>query len=81
MTVVHVFWDDGTVSSYRFDNRRAAHSFAEEIHARGDKAFGNGNIVCMADGGGQARIRARVKARQLGAISVIVREVCRRGPA
>jgi hypothetical protein len=65
MTIVHVFWDDGTVSSYRFDHRREAHSFVNEIHG----------------GGKPARGRARIKARELGASRVTVREVTRAGPA
>jgi hypothetical protein len=81
MTIVHVFWDDGTVSSYRFDHRRAAHSFVNEIHGRKDVTFGNRSIICVADGGKPARGRARIKARELGASRVTVREVTRAGPA
>jgi hypothetical protein len=80
MTVVHVFWDDGTVSSYKFDNRRAAYSFVNEIHALRHDTLGTGNIMCVADGGKPARGRARIKARRLGASKITVREVTKIGP-
>jgi hypothetical protein len=80
MTIVHAFWDDGTVSSYKFDHRRAACSFVTEIHALRYDALGNGNIMCVADGGRPARGRARIKARKLGASKITVREMTRAGP-
>jgi hypothetical protein len=81
MTLVHVFWDDGTASTYRFDDIRAVHAFLDEINAYNDDQLSTGNIFCLADGRRAGRSRARNIARQLGATKVTVREMTSSGPA
>jgi hypothetical protein len=80
MTIVHVFWDEGTVSSYTFDSMRAVYAFLDEIGAHKENELVTGNIVCNADGKRAGRNRARVIARQLGASRLVVREVTNAGP-
>ena len=78
MTVVHVFFSDGAVSSYTFNNKRAAFSILDQIRAQDEEEIGYGNVLCNADV--RARGRARDVARRIGASQVVVRHVVRAGP-
>jgi hypothetical protein len=81
MTLVHVFWDDGTATTYRFHDMRPAHAFLDEINAYNDDQLSTGNFFCLADERKAGRSRARNIARQLGAIKVTVREMTSSDPA
>jgi hypothetical protein len=78
MTVVHIFWSDGGINSYTFDNKRAAYAFLDAARIDDEEELGNGNIIC----GGDARAKARTRniAGQIGASHILVRNVVRSGP-
>jgi hypothetical protein len=78
MTVVHVFFSDGAVTSYTFENRRAVYAFLDAIRAHDEEELGNGNMIASGDARG--RTRARNVARQIGASHMIVRTVNNAGP-
>jgi hypothetical protein len=78
MTVLHLFWSDGAISSYTFGNRRAVYAFLDAIRAHDEEELGNGNMIASADARG--RSRARNIARQIGASYLIVRNVANAGP-
>jgi hypothetical protein len=79
MTLVHVFWDDGAVGTYVFDNMRAIDAFLNGINARNEDELTGGNVVCHADGRRPGRDQARDIARQLGSTRVVIRTVSYRG--
>jgi hypothetical protein len=79
MTVVHVFFSDGAVTSYTFENKRAVFAFLDAIRAHDEEELGNGNMI--ASGDERERTRARNVARRIGASQVVVRHVVRAGPA
>jgi hypothetical protein len=80
MTVVHVFWDEGTVNSYTFANKRAVFAFLDAIHAHDEEELSNGNMICQCRGDNRYRGRARNIARQIGASYLIVRHIANAGP-
>ena len=73
MTIVHVFWDDGQVSSYTFANKRVVYAFLDEIHAFDEADFGGDGMVCKADK--RRGMPARIIARRLGSTDWIARRV------
>lgn len=77
MTVIHIFWNEGSVTSYTFANKRVVYIFLDEIKAFDDAEFGRDSIVCKADLGTSPPVRPI--ARRFGATRRTLREKVKSG--